>query len=284
MIRLLHFSDVHVQLPDWRTRSVRALGPLRKLATVELWKGRGRLFEGAAATVRRIVRDAETLGADHVVLTGDLTQLGHPEEFALAREALGPLAADAARFTTLPGNHDRYPIEGGPNRLFEHHFPEQAGSDLPVEASGGLRVRLLGDEAALIVVDSAGAKSWPVWSSGHVTARSLRALEGALRAPQLAGRCKLVLVHHTPTRRGALRDWPLHDLRGASALLRVAAEGGAEAILCGHVHERFDDPPRPGRPRVICAGASAELGDEGYWDIRIDRGRIASATARRPAG
>src|SRR5216683_1948038 len=70
---------------------------------------------------------------------------------------------------------------------------------------------------------------------------------------------------HTPTRRGALRDWPLRDLRGASALLRVAAEGGAEAILCGHVHDRFDDPPRPGRPRVICAGASAALGGEGYW-------------------
>jgi hypothetical protein len=33
---------------------------------------------------------------------------------------------------------------------------------------------------------------------------------------------------------------------------------------------------------VICAGASSELGDEGYWDIVIQGGRIASATARRP--
>jgi hypothetical protein len=119
---------------------------------------------------------------------------------------------------------------------------------------------------------------------GRTSRRARRAQGAALRAPQLAGRCKLVLVHRTPTRRGALRDWPLRDLRGASALLRVAAEGGAEAILCGHVHDRFDDPPRPGRPRVICAGASAALGDEGYWDIVIEGGRIASATARRREG
>lgn len=278
MIRLVHFSDPHVQLPDWRTRPLRTLGPLRKLATVELWKGRGKLYDGARDVVRAIVREAEALRADHVVLTGDLTQLGCDEEFALAREALGPLAADAARFTTFAGNHDRYPLGLRPNRLFEAHFPEQAAQPLD-----GLRVRRLGDEAALIVVDSAQPWSWPVASPGRVGRDQLGLLERALADPSLRGLCKLVLVHHAPVRRARSQGGPLGSLRGAEALLRVAAAGGAQAILCGHLHDRFDEPARPGRPRVICAGSSTELGDEGYWVLELAGGRIASATARAPA-
>ena len=75
-MKLVHFSDVHVQLRDWRRRRLRELGPLRALATVELWKGRGRDYDAAEETLRALVRG--TAGADHVVCTGDLTQLGHP--------------------------------------------------------------------------------------------------------------------------------------------------------------------------------------------------------------
>ena len=271
-MKLLHFSDVHVQLPDWRTRKLSALGPLRALATVELWRGRGRRYDGAADRVRAIVEAAMAMRADHVLLTGDLTQLGHAEEFALAREALGPLAGDAARFTTLAGNHDRYPLSVRASTLFEQHFPEQCGSDVP----GALRVRFVGSEAALIVVDSAQAVSWPVVSGGVIQPATLHALAETLRSPALAGRCKLVLVHHAPTRRGDRRDWPLRDLRGATSLMRVAAEGGAAAILCGHIHDRFHDLPRPGRPHIICAGSSTDLDDPGYWELEFSNGRITS--------
>src|SRR5919197_1192414 len=106
-MKLVHFSDVHVQLSDWRKRTLRELGPLRALATVELWKGRGRQYDDAAVKLRALARVAST--ADHAVCTGDLTQLGHAEEFAATREALDALANNASRFTTFPGNHDRYP-------------------------------------------------------------------------------------------------------------------------------------------------------------------------------
>jgi 3',5'-cyclic AMP phosphodiesterase CpdA len=269
-LKLLHFSDPHIQLPDWRKRPLRKLGPLRALATVELWKGRGKDYDGALESLRAIVRDAAE--ADHAVLTGDLTQLGLEEEFALAQEALSPLRG---KLTAIAGNHDRYPLGGTPNRCFERHFPEQA-------ATTSVRVELLGDEAALLCVDSAGTLSWPVVSNGRLTTLALEALSLALRDPLLAGRCKLVLVHHAPLLRGGRRDWPHHSLRGAAALLRVAAEGGAEAILCGHVHDRFDVPAAPGRARVICAGSSTKRGEEGYWVLEVERGRLASATAMRP--
>src|SRR5205814_2169015 len=88
-------SDPHVQLPRWRERSLRELGPLRALATVELWKGRGRDYDDAFDKLGLIVRDADTLKADLVACTGDLTQLAMEEEFALAQRALKPLSSAA---------------------------------------------------------------------------------------------------------------------------------------------------------------------------------------------
>lgn len=260
-MKLLHFSDPHVQLPRWRERKLRDLGPLRALATVELWKGRGREYDGALERLRAIVRAGA--GADHVICTGDLTQLGHPEEFALAREALLPLRG---KLSLIAGNHDRYPLGARPNRCFEEQFPEHAAQ---VDIAG---------EVALIKLDTAGELSWPVISRGH--ARGLDALAAALRSPPVAGLCKLVLIHHAPLRASGRGDFPWHSLAGARALLRVAAEGGAQAVLCGHVHERYDVAAAPGRARVICAGSSTALAAAGYWELEIARGAIASATRR----
>ncbi len=269
-MKLVHFSDVHVQLRDWRRRRLRELGPMRALATVELWKGRGRLFDGAEESLRALARVAAA--ADHAVCTGDLTQLGHPEEFAAARAALGPLAADADRFTVFPGNHDRYPWLGAPSRLFEQHFPEHTRSDLP----GPLRVRLLG-EAALIALDSAGPLCWPVVSRGRLDRAQLDALSATLAAPALRGLCKLIAVHHAPLLRGGRPDRPWHSLRGAGALLGAARRGGAQAILCGHIHDRFIHGESP---MVLCAGSSTELGHEGYFALQIQGSRLLSVEPR----
>ena len=155
-MRLLHISDPHVQLRDWRRRSLRALGPLRALATVELWKGRGRAFDGAEESLAAWARAGERY--DHVLLTGDLSQLGLREELQLARAALGPLARDPSRLTCLPGNHDRYPWGARPQRWFEEVFPEQVAGDL---SCGPVRVLLRG-EVALVVADSSRAVRGPV--------------------------------------------------------------------------------------------------------------------------
>lgn len=253
-MKLLHVSDVHLQLPAWRKRGLRELGPLRALATVELWKGRGKLYDDASDTLRRLLATP----ADHVICTGDFTQLGHDEEFALAAEVF---AGVRDRLIAIPGNHDRYPLAGRPSRLYEQHFGE-------VEP-----VRLLGEDVAVLTVDSCGALCWPVISPGRVSDAGLEALEANLRAH--AGRCRLVLVHHSPLDHGGER--PARELRGARRLLQVCADNGADAILCGHLHERFDVPAGPGRPRVICAGSSTERGHEGGWLIEIEARAIARA-------
>ncbi len=242
-MRILHFSDPHVQLPRWRERPLRELGPLRALATVELWKGRGRDFDDALPVLHQIVRDADALRADLVVCTGDLTQLAMEEEFALAQEALAPLGE---RLVPIHGNHDRYPVGGKPNRLYEAYFPPRP---LP---------------QGFAALDSCGDVCWPVITQGRVRAADL--------ARDFAG--DVVLVHHAPFRAGGTRDWPWHRLRGARRLLE--ATGDAAAVLCGHIHDRY----RVGN--VICAGSSTERGVEGYWLLEIASGRVESAARYRP--
>ena len=106
----------------------------------------------------------------------------------------------------------------------------------------------------------------------------LAALLAALHAPHLEGLCKIVIVHHAPLLRGGRADWPWHGLKGARALLRVAREGGADAILCGHIHERF---VHEGPPLVVNAASSTELGKEGYFELTIRRGRIERLEERK---
>ena len=267
-MRLLHVSDPHVQLRDWRRRPWSALGPLRALATAELWKGRGRLFDGAEESLAAWARLAA--GYDHCVLTGDLTQLGLREEFALARAALGPLAGDPARFTCLPGNHDRYPWDGREQRFYEEAFPEHLASDL---ACGPVRVRLLG-EVALVIADSSLAVSWPLVTNGAIDATTLAGMKTALAAPEVRDRCALVLTHHAPLRASGRAKLLRPHLVGYRAFLRACVEGGAQAVLCGHVHERYSVAAAAEHPLVICCGSSTELGARGGWELEITDGQL----------
>jgi 3',5'-cyclic AMP phosphodiesterase CpdA len=201
LIRVLHFSDPHVQLPRWRERPLRELGPLRALATVELWKGRGRDYDEAFDKLCAIVRDADALKADFVACTGDLTQLAMEEEFALAQKALKPLGD---RLVCIHGNHDRYPLGAGRrNGFYEDYFPPKPLPD------------------GFVALDSCGPICWPVITRGRVQPDELRR--------DFAG--KIVLLHHAP-----VRDWPWHELGGRRELLEKTED--AAAVLCGHKHVR----------------------------------------------
>jgi 3',5'-cyclic AMP phosphodiesterase CpdA len=269
-MRILHFSDPHVQLRDWRRRPLRELGPLRALATVELWKGRGARYDGAEGRLRALGKLG--LEFEHAVCTGDLTQLGMDEEMRLAREALEPLAS-SDRFTALAGNHDRFPLDARPVHFFEAHFPEQVRSDLPQFAP--LRIRLLGGAggAALIAIDSAVPYSWPLLARGRIDEHALTELALALGHPEVRSRCALVLTHHAPLRKNGKADWPHHYLQNATDFLQVVRAGDA-TILAGHVHERYDLPETDERPRLLCVGSSTDVKHPGAYAITIEDAKI----------
>jgi len=74
-----------------------------------------------------LVEQIQQLKWDHLVISGDLTQLSLERGFSLARETLEPLLKDPARVTIIPGNHDRYVKQSGGKDYYQQYFGEFFG-------------------------------------------------------------------------------------------------------------------------------------------------------------
>lgn len=274
-MKVLHFSDIHVQV-DYRGYSFRQLGWRRSLAQIEFrLLRRSNKFAKAAETVRRIAADAERLGVDHAVLSGDLTGLGMDAEFKAAREALGPLATDG-RLSVIPGNHDRFTSED--ENAFERHFSDLCRSDLPEYQQDGPFpfVRLVGEELAVVGFNTARLAPFPGLVFGGAGRRQREALDGILRDRRVAHRAVMVVVHHAPCDRKGRPDLITHRLTDADDILRMLS-GPRHAMLFGHIHDRFWHKATSNRPHLIGAGSSTQAGVTGYWLIQVQNGQIAHA-------
>lgn len=276
-MKIFHISDLHFQAEKpplaWLT-----LGWRRTLARASyVVGGRRALFLRVAETVQRLLEEAERLGAEHLVVSGDLTTLALPEEFEAARAAL---AGWADRTTIIPGNHDRYTPEAGRGRFFEEAFGPWLGSELPeLRAEGEYPVvKLVGEDVALVGLCSARVPPSPGIAAGWVGEPQRCALEAILRHPRLERRARLVVLHHGPFRADGRPDHLRHGLRDAGELLEVAARAGATAVCHGHIHHRYR-LSGPGDLPIFCAGSSTQAGREGYWLYDIDRAGLRSAEA-----
>jgi 3',5'-cyclic AMP phosphodiesterase CpdA len=174
------------------------------------------------AMLQRCVEDLRRLDPrpDLVVMTGDLVDLGRPEEYAWLKTLLAPLELP---LVVVPGNHDEREAmratfaDGG-------YFPERGFLNFVIEDRYPLRIVGLDT----VVPDQGG---------GELCAERLAWLEEALsREP---ARPTLILMHHPPflTGIGHMDDI---GLRGREDFERiVAGHPQIEAILCGHLHRNI---------------------------------------------
>jgi 3',5'-cyclic AMP phosphodiesterase CpdA len=277
-MRLMHVSDIHHQV-DWRARSWASSGVQGLLGRIEL-HGFGRLarFSEAATKWARILEDVAAHAPDHVLLTGDLTAMGHPDELAAMHEMLRPLL-DAGRLTLVPGNHDRYVAPRAFERVFEAHL----ASDLPelADAHGYPFVKLLGDDVALVGLDSTRVVGWSQYFVGRLGAAQLAALGRVLEHPRVVGRTVHVLSHHGPLSSTGRREWLESALIDGPELL--AALHGREVVLHhGHSHVRSWHRAEAQRPHLFGGGSSTEPGREGYWLLDVEDHRELEARHLRP--
>jgi 3',5'-cyclic AMP phosphodiesterase CpdA len=275
-VKILHFSDIHIQVdnktPLWR------MGWRRAMHQFEFsFLGRARKFERARQTVQRIIADAERLDVDHAVLSGDLTALGMPEEFRLAREALGSLATNG-RLTIVPGNHDR--LSWRDLRAFEEHFGDLCTSDLPEYQRPGPfpAVRLIGSDLAVVGLDSSRLPPFVGLVYGKVHGEQFDSLKAILADPRMAGRAILVVVHHAPRTRDGGKDLWTQRLFDDEKLLALLP-GPRHALLFGHVHDRFWHRATEKTPHLFGAGSSTQAGMTGYWLIETNEGVVTDAQA-----
>src|SRR5680860_825912 len=124
MFRLAHISDLH-------------LGPLPKITSRELLSKR---FTGYVNfkrnrsnpldidIVSRLFAYTKTLAPDHMVITGDLINLGLLAEITNAKDWLS-LLGNPSNTTVILGNHDAY-IRNSINQVLHHWQPWICGDEL----------------------------------------------------------------------------------------------------------------------------------------------------------
>ncbi|MBX7194282.1 MAG: metallophosphoesterase [Sandaracinaceae bacterium] len=271
MIRVLHFSDVHVDLPlsslPWTTwLGKRAIGGLNHAIR------RRPHFVHAIDKLAALARFADEQAIDLALCTGDYTILGTAPELALAARAIEPLTRRPLGFATVPGNHDLYLGDSVREQRFEKHFAKWMVSDRPELATDGPFpfVRLVGDDVAVVGVSSARPNPEPWRSSGRVPDAQLEGLGRALADPAIRERFVIVMTHYAPRLWNGRPDSITHGLDNADALLAAIASVPHGCLLHGHVHRRYALRVPEVRPVLLGAGSTTQEGREGLWVLELD--------------
>lgn len=250
MLRIAHVSDLHVLSPlgdEWQ----RVFFNKRMTGYANVLLQRGRVYRRPYLAA---VLAAAAQKADHVVVTGDITNLALESEYADARRLLDEVAR-SAEVTVVPGNHDVYLPQIVHERRFAHHFEPFFRSDLPelavdVPAGRFPCVKLRGP-VALIGLSSAVPRP-PFVSAGYLGHAQLEALHAVLAHPEVARRTPVILVHHDPldsrVRLLQLRSG-LVDAAALRASLSPLARG---LVLFGHLHVRR-------RSRLLTAAGAVDV-------------------------
>ena len=261
MFTVAHLSDPHLAL----TPKPSELASKRGLGYIN-WQ-RKRKFIHRPDVLAAITRDLQVRSAEHIAVTGDLTNFSLPGEYAWARRWLESIG-QPTDVTVIPGNHDVY--VRGAEELPAKFWSDYIRSDDGLERFPFVRRRA---EVALIAL-STGVPTGPFMATGRLGERQLTRLAEALE--QTRGNFRIVLIHHpplSPARRFFRRLIDGADLR------RVLAEKGAELLLHGHDHRRSlvwlegngnKKTPAVGVPSASAYAKYAKEDPAGYNIFRIE--------------
>jgi Calcineurin-like phosphoesterase len=219
----------------------------RSVGMASLLLGRARRFR--LERLPDLVGRVNSLEADHILITGDLTTTALPSEFRAARAALTDWLGDAARVTVIPGNHDRYTLYAHRSRRFEHYFGEFS----PQRSYPWLR--RLDDDTAILGLDATRSG---ISASGKIPrAQLIRAREILATARSVP---RLIVACHYPAAVPPLyaREYAHKPLVNRAELIEWLGTIGPHIYCCGHVHAAWAYQPEEA-PAQLCLNAGSPL-------------------------
>lgn len=230
LLTIAHLSDVHLS-------PLQGLGlshvNLKRLLGLANWILKRRKVH-LRSVVDALVDDLRLQHVDHIIVSGDLTNLGLPGEHQAALhwlETLGP----PDKVSVVPGNHDIYCRlwrDRGVERWQAYMTSDEAGSRYVEDPVAGFPyVRLIGP-VALVGVNSA-LPTRPGRAIGSVGTAQLAALARTLAKLGAEGYRRLVVIHHPPLPGQADASRGLVD---AERLEQVLQTHGADLVVHGHNH------------------------------------------------
>ena len=250
---LAHLSDLHLTTLEHVTSS--QLLSKRMLGYFS-WRRKRRIVH-SREIVESLLEDLRVIGPDHIAVTGDLTHLGLPSEFAEAGQWLTRLG-HPEQVTVIPGNHEAYVGRawGRSSPMWAPYLAPDRQQDIAGAAGGFPSLRIRG-QVALISLCSA-RPSLPFFAIGSLGKRQLTGLEALLKITGEQGLMRVVLIHHPPAP-GATK-WRKR-LTDSKAFSSVLSRQGAELVLHGHTHTpTFSELPTPfGKIPAIGTPSASEL-------------------------
>lgn len=228
-MRIAHLSDVHIL-----DKGVQKRGARYRFATRLVGVGRGDVAaEDRARRLARALAAAKANGADHVVVSGDLTELGEEAEFEQFAAVLSEAGLSGDEVTLVPGNHDAYSAADGWTKAMTGSLSRYA----PGSAAGAGKIVDRG-KVAFLPIDTTRYQTI-ARSSGVFTEEAARAVERRAADPAFRDRPLVLVLHHPPFHPVRALDW-IDGLRGGNLLLELLARFPRLQLLHGHLHRIFD--------------------------------------------
>ena len=223
---IIHISDLHFHtypqnFRDWKSKRI--------LGAANLLFRRKRQFPFQRA--KKLVEQIQKMNWDHLVISGDLTQLALEKGFSRARKTLEPLLTDPERVTVVPGNHDRYVSQVAGVDLFSKYFGEFFGKK-------EIHVRELNSDWVIIGWDSAHPNDW-LSAAGTVRRSTLTSTEDLLQS--YPAKTKFIIVNHYPL--SFPEGWKSDNLHELCNLVPVKnwilRHSQIRLYLHGHIHKNW---------------------------------------------
>jgi 3',5'-cyclic-AMP phosphodiesterase len=260
--RIAHLSDVHILDSRVGTRRARYRFAT-KLVTI------GQRSLDPQARVRRLAQALEAAkrhGADHVVISGDLTEVGEECEFEQVAEVLHDAKLPEDSVTLVPGNHDAYTT-----------------SDAWAKAMRGPLARFAAASAAAAgkIVDRGPVVFLPIdttrfqtiaWSGGIFTRETAALLDERMNDTAFRDKAMVLVVHHPPFHPVKAMKW-IDGLRGGANVLELLARHPRLQLLHGHLHRIFNHILATSNAVGAAVGLRAQRDTSGKRDESGKRGK-----------
>ena len=230
MFTLAHMSDLHIgPLP---TPKRLELMNKRLFGYLNWHKSRKNMHH--RPTLDRLKDDLGSANPNHVVITGDIVNIGMREEYLQALAWLKQVGA-SKDVSVIPGNHDVYvPLLKEPGIGRWNQFMTNDGEDEHIHSSSreGFPFVRRRDDVAIIGLSSA-MPTMPLIAAGRLGVTQRQKLHDHLVALGKEKLFRVILIHHPPFSHAG--NW-FRGLRDALKFQEIIASAGAELILHGHDH------------------------------------------------
>lgn len=222
MQAILHVSDLHIGQDDQTT-------------------------EAAAEVMRAIPARFGTSDKPLVIITGDLTHDGEPEQYAVAKDLVDGVRGHGFEVICLPGNHDYGPAG---SHAQARRFTSFKEAFYPLRHVAYPDVFVM-ENWAVLALDSMKAETGffdGLLADGELGSKQIRDLATFLKRlqPMRASGMKVVVaLHHHPFMypdQGLVRaaaEWATHWLKDGAKLMKELRDQ-TDVLLFGHEHYHID--------------------------------------------